>query len=126
MTTPPTIRGGKRGLGDLGEERAQAHLESLGYTLLDRGWTCRAGEIDLTMRSPDGTIVFVEVKAAYPGAADEIGDRTSPTKRKRICRAAQAWLAQRDALDQAARFDAVLVRHGASPEHIEDAFPFDL
>ncbi len=119
------IRGGRRGLGDLGEERAQAHLESLGYALLDRGWTCRAGEIDLAMRSPDGTIVFVEVKAAYPGSTDEIGDRISATKRRRVCRAAQTWLARRDALDRAARFDVVLVRPDAAPEHIEDAFPFE-
>lgn len=119
------IRGGNRGLGDLGEDRALAHLESAGYTLLERGWACRAGEIDLTMRAPDGTIVFVEVKAAFPGARDEIGDRISPTKRKRICRAAMAWLSSRDALDQAARFDAVLVRPDAAPEHIEDAFPFE-
>lgn len=119
-----TIRGGRRGQGDRGEGVALAHLESRGYALLDRGWTCRAGELDLVMRAPDGVIALVEVKTAYSDAAGDPGEWVTATKRKRICRAALEWLTKRDALDQAARFDLVLVRPDSEPEHIEDAFPF--
>lgn len=118
------IRGGRRGIGDRGEEIALAHLQERGYELIERGWTCRSGEIDLAMRAPDGTIALVEVKSARSLEAGDPGGWVGPAKRARLCRTAVEWLTRNDALDKAARFDLVLVRPGGEPEHIEDAFPF--
>ena len=33
--------------GRAGEQRAAAHLQNLGYTVLDRNWRCAAGELDI-------------------------------------------------------------------------------
>ena len=33
--------------GRAGEQRAAAHLQNLGYTVLDRNWRCEAGELDI-------------------------------------------------------------------------------
>ncbi|MGA4508712.1 YraN family protein [Propionibacteriaceae bacterium G1746] len=57
------ITGRRRGtVGAWGEARAAAHLEALGWQVLDRNWRCRQGEIDLVVRDPEGTVVLVEVK----------------------------------------------------------------
>lgn len=48
-------------LGQFGEDAAARHLVEAGYTVLERNWRCRAGEIDIV--ALDGqTLVVVEVK----------------------------------------------------------------
>ena len=68
------------------------------------------GEIDLIMRAPDGTLVFVEVRqrasASHGGAAASIGR----VKQQRIIYAARHYL-MRFASPPPCRFDVVLV-HG--------------
>ena len=51
----------RRELGAWGEERAAKYLRSKGYTILERNFRCRAGEIDIIARR-GGIITFVEVK----------------------------------------------------------------
>ena len=53
--------------GDRGERAVAAFLERRGYTLLDRQWRCRQGELDLVALDGGGTLCFVE----------EWGDRPS-------------------------------------------------
>ena len=60
-----------RTLGEAGEDRALAWLQAAGLVLLERNYRSPGrggGEIDLIMRTPDGTCVFVEVRldAAAP------------------------------------------------------------
>ena len=55
---PPDPR---RALGRLGEHLAAAHLERLGFTILDRNFRTRHGELDLIV-CDDNLIAFVEVK----------------------------------------------------------------
>jgi len=66
------------------------------------------GEIDLIMRAPDGTTVFVEVRqrggASHGGAAASI----SATKQQRIVFAARHYL-MRLRTPPACRFDVVLI-----------------
>lgn len=48
-------------IGRFGEDTASKYLEESGYTILDRNFKCKSGEIDIIAR--DGNyIVFVEVK----------------------------------------------------------------
>jgi putative endonuclease len=55
--------------GSEAEDRACRHLQAQGLTLVQRNYRVargpfrRGGEIDLIMRAPDGTLVFVEVRA---------------------------------------------------------------
>ncbi len=48
-------------LGRWGEKRSERLLKRKGLRLLARGFSCKAGEIDLVMADGDRTIVFVEV-----------------------------------------------------------------
>ena len=55
-------------VGDAGEALALAHLRGRGLTLVERNYrvalgpNARGGEVDLILREPDGTLVFVEVR----------------------------------------------------------------
>jgi len=100
--------------GQAAEEQALAHLLAAGLVLVQRNYRTAGrggGEIDLIMREPDGTLVFVEVRsragASHGGAGASIG----ATKRQRIIFAAQCYL-MRWAQPPACRFDAVLIEQG--------------
>ncbi|AOS80825.1 MULTISPECIES: YraN family protein [Hydrogenophaga] len=100
-----------REAGQRAEDRALAHLQRQGLRLVQRNFRTPGrggGEIDLIMREPDGTLVFVEVRqrrsAAYGGAAASIG----LAKRRRIVFAARHFLARQRSMPRM-RFDAVLI-----------------
>ncbi len=104
-------------LGDQAEDLALSHLQRAGLRLLERNYRTPGrggGEIDLIMRAPDGTCVFVEVRArassSHGGAAASI----SPTKQKRIVFAARHYLLRLRTLPPC-RFDVVAVQ----ADHIE-------
>ena len=42
--------------GDRGEDLVARYLQKAGYTLLDRQWRCRFGELDLVARSREGIV----------------------------------------------------------------------
>lgn len=97
--------------GDAAEEVALLHLRKSGLALLTRNYRTPGrggGEIDLVMREPDGTVVFVEVRsrasASHGGAAASIG----LVKRRRIILAARHYL-MRWPSPPPCRFDAVLI-----------------
>ena len=52
---------GRRALGARGENLAARWYEGHGYTILERNWRCREGELDIIARTGT-TIVFIEVK----------------------------------------------------------------
>lgn len=97
--------------GDLAEERALQHLQRAGLRLLERNYRTPGrggGEIDLIMRSHDGTLVFVEVRqrgtADHGGAAGSV----SGAKQRRIVLAARHYL-QRWGAPPPCRFDVVAI-----------------
>ena len=84
-------------------------LQDRGLRLLTRNYRTPGrggGEIDLVMRAPDGTLVFVEVRkrlsTRHGGAAASVGW----VKQKRIVRAAQHYLLGLSRLPPC-RFDVV-------------------
>ena len=66
------------------------------------------GEIDLILRSPDRTLVFVEVRLRATDRFGGAGASIGWGKRARIVRAAQHFLL-RHGLAPACRFDVVLI-----------------
>ncbi len=88
------------------EDRACAHLQAAGLRLLARNYRVRGGEIDLVMRTPEGTLVFVEVRArrsaSHGGAAASVG----AAKQARIVLAARHYLARLGG-EPRCRFDVV-------------------
>jgi putative endonuclease len=113
-------------LGRRGEDAAARHLVALGYRILERGLRLRAGELDLVALD-DRTIVFVEVKTRQSADHGSPADAVDVRKRKRLTRAALAYLKHRRLLDRPARFDVVSIvwpGDDAEPEvrHLRNAF----
>lgn len=97
--------------GDRAEALAREHLQGSGLQWLQSNYRTPGrggGEIDLIMREPDGTLVFVEVRQRsrgdFGGAAATIG----ADKRRRIIFAARHYLMRLRTVPPC-RFDVVLV-----------------
>jgi putative endonuclease len=117
------LPGTTKQVGDAGEDRALAYLQAQGLRLLERNYRTPGrggGEIDLVMRAPDGTLVFVEVRqratAAFGGAAASIGG----AKQRRIVFAARSYL-MRLRTPPPCRFDVVLIEY-AGIQWLQAAF----
>ena len=98
--------------GDAAESAARRFLAQAGLKFVEANFKTPGrggGEIDLIMRAPDGTLVFVEVRqrasASHGGAAASI----SRVKQRRIIFAARHYL-MRFASAPPCRFDVVLVQ----------------
>lgn len=125
--TPRRIR------GDAVEAAALAHLQARGLRLISRNAAARGGEIDLVMldaHARDGhAVVFVEVRyrasSAFGGGLASV----DAGKRRRLVRAAQAFLQQHpEHADAPCRFDVVVASGDpATPvlEWLQDAFRAD-
>ena len=105
------VRPSPKARGDAAEDTALALLQAQGLRLLERNYRMPgrgAAEIDLVMQTPDGTVVFVEVRQRsrhdFGGAGASIG----AAKRQRIVRAAQHYLLRWRRLPPL-RFDVVLI-----------------
>lgn len=114
-------------LGEDGEDLACRHLRKQGYTILERNYCCRVGEIDVVARDGD-TVVFVEVKerggASHGGAVEAV----TRSKRRRVIKAAQRWAASHGASEHLVRFDVVAIDwQGGKPvvRHEQGAFDAD-
>ena len=123
---PDAPAGTTRAAGNAAEDRALAYLLGRGLKLLARNYRTPGrggGEIDLIMREPGGTLVFVEVRqrasGAFGGAAASIGG----LKRRRIVFAARHFLL-RFAAPPPCRFDVISVQAGRL-EWLRGAFDVD-
>ena len=99
---------GKRNkeLGRKGEEAAARFLYRRGYEILERNWTCYAGEADI-IAEDHGTLVFVEVKTRRDCQKGFPSEAVSRSKRDRYERIALAFLEKSAAVDMPVRFDVV-------------------
>jgi putative endonuclease len=104
----------RQATGQGAEERAWAHLQHAGLSLVARNYrvargpNARGGEIDLICRERDGTLVFVEVRArasaSHGGAAASVG----AAKRASLVFAAQRFIASLPVVPPC-RFDVVAI-----------------
>ncbi len=102
-------------VGALGESIAAAHLERLGYTIRERNFRTREGEIDIVAEK-DGTLVFVEVKARRSRACGTPEESITPRKKERLIALADAYMEGRDDLPDAWRIDVVALELGRDGE----------
>ncbi len=106
--------------GRAAERLAAWSLRLRGYRILARRFACPAGEIDLVVRRGD-LLAFVEVKRRP--SLDAGAEALRPAQRRRIARAAEAFLGQRPALaGLRLRFDLVLIAPWRLPRHLSDAW----
>jgi putative endonuclease len=116
----------RKSLGRLGEQLAADHFERLGWTILERNYQTRVGEIDLVAVAGD-TLVFAEVKTCRLGRGHP-WDSLHERKRVQVRRMSGIWFNERSRpFFERIRFDAIgvlvddrdaLVRL----DHIEGAF----
>ncbi len=114
MKTNPTTKTTKH-RGDAAEDAALDHLQDAGLLLVARNYRTPGrggGEIDLIMRdprhSPEGTLVFVEVRARSTATHGGAGGSITTLKQRRIVFAAQHYLSRLRTVPPC-RFDVVLV-----------------
>ena len=98
----------RKARGDLAEAEAARYLEGRGFTILDRQWKCRFGELDLIALDPSDIICFVEVKYRGAGSIAAPREFVDGRKQARLRAAAELWLAA-NAPDAPARFDVAEV-----------------
>jgi putative endonuclease len=113
-------------VGDAAEDRVLAHLRRAGLALVTRNYRVargpsrRGGEIDLILREPDGTLVFVEVRARRNGEHGGALASVTHAKQRSLVLAAQHYLARLPELPPC-RFDVVALQ-GDELEWVRGAF----
>lgn len=124
MSGLPRRPGGSRGAGWDWERAAEKALVESGYRILDRNFRAASGEIDLVAEE-NGVVCFVEVKGRRGVGYGSPAEAVTVEKRRRIFRAAEAWLSRRGRLDSRCRFDVVSILDGSDGREMEilrDAF----
>jgi putative endonuclease len=121
MTNAPADRGLRAHLaGHAAEAQAARAYEARGYTVVERNWRGKGGEVDLILRK-EALWVFAEVKTgpSYEAAVARI----SPHQMQRVQTSAALYLDQfADGSLSAARLDVVLVFGGGEVEILENAY----
>jgi len=98
--------------GDVAEDAALAHLQRQGLRLVQRNFKTPGrggGEVDLIMREPDGTLVFVEVRQRASASRGGAGASITAMKQRRIVLAARHFLLRLGS-EPPCRFDVVLIQ----------------
>ena len=109
---PITAKLTTKQVGDAAEDEALRYLQKQGLRLQTRNYRTPGrggGEIDLIMRAPDGTCVFVEVRRRASNSHGGAAASVSWTKQKRIVFAARHYLMRLHTLPPC-RFDVVAVQ----------------
>ncbi len=94
-------------LGNYGEQLVAQHLQADGFTILEKNYRQRCGEIDLIAYKKD-LLVFVEVKLRRSHYFD-LSHVITHSKQQKIITTAKTYLARTDHDDKACRFDVALV-----------------
>ena len=105
-------------IGDLGEELVANWLESKGWIIIQRRFSCRWGEIDIIAefedkgdRTQDSLLAFVEVKTRSSGNWDSGGrEAIAAKKQAKLWRTAQIFLSKYpEKADCPCQFDVAIV-----------------
>ena len=125
---PPDLRWGgrlkRKSSGAWGEDLALRYLTRRGYSLVERNYRKRRGEIDLIVRNKE-ILVFVEVKLRRSTRFGDPLEAVTARKQATIRALAEQYLADNQPDFDIVRFDVVgiLATHTRTRiEHIEDAF----
>ena len=109
--------------GHLAELLCRWHLRLRGWRIVAADWRCPSGEIDILARR-GGVLAVIEVKSR--GDLASAAQSLLPRQRRRIARAASAFLLARpDLANLALRFDVMLVAPLRPPRHLPDAWRED-
>jgi len=113
----------RQALGEKGEQVVADWLQRQGYTVMQRNFACKFGEIDLIV-CKDEVVAFVEVKRRLD-TYFALSEVVTPSKQRRIAKTAKFFIAHQGDAQRAYRFDVALVQEtdaGPKVTHIENAF----
>ena len=122
QTGAGSVSKNKRGTGSDYEETAARFLESCGYTILEKNYRIRTGEIDLIVRDREN-LVFCEVKYRKTGRVDAALDAVDHRKQLKIINTARYYLMKHPSSENLMiRFDVIGINRYGHIEHIQNAF----
>lgn len=107
-------------LGQEAENIAYNYLQDMGYTMLERNFRCKLGEIDIIALN-DGYIVFIEVKYRHNSKCGYPREAVNYYKQRNITKVATYYLVKKGAYNKSCRFDVVEIT-GDNIELIKNAF----
>lgn len=110
-------------IGKKGEELVAIWLENNGFTILEKNYSIRDGEIDLIAHK-DNVLAFVEVKLRR-NPAFYLSELIVPSKRKKIITTALWYISHNNFEDTIYRFDVALLEFEKTDyriNYIENAF----
>ena len=108
----------RQSLGKRGEDLACEELERRGYTIVDRRFRTRCGEIDIVARDA-GVLVFVEVKTRSGGNFGTPFESVTWKKRQRLSRMAASYVFLKRIADVPCRFDVIAILEEKGAHKIE-------
>lgn len=113
----------KRAIGSRYEQIAGEYLEAKGYQILEYNYRNPFGEIDLIAETPDGMIVYCEVKYRKTNAYGDPLEAVDRRKQKRIYQTAACHYAGYGEKEhRPCRFDVIAIYGDGSIRHISNAF----
>ena len=95
-----------RKIAKIGEQAAVNYLRWCGYDIIERNWTCEAGEADI-IAWDDDELVFVEVKCRTSLKKGFPEEAVTQEKRNRYEKIAGYFLRGFDACNMSLRFDVI-------------------
>lgn len=119
--------GNNKILGAFGEELACDYLSRCGYKILERNFSCKAGELDIIALQGE-IVAFVEVKTRSSERYGLPSEAVSAGKQKKIVRTALYYLQNKKLLEYMCRFDVIEIIVDEENKHqinlIKDAFQY--
>lgn len=105
MTKPP----GTLAIGQSWEAHAARYLAEQGLAIIERGYRCRLGELDLIC-TDDDCLVIVEVRARRAGSLVSARESVDVHKQRRIMLATRHYLMRHPAWNSGQiRFDVIAI-----------------
>lgn len=125
------MSGETKRVGDWGEALTAEYLRGRGWHILESGFACPEGEIDLIAQKGD-TLAFVEVKTRRAPTTAQGREAVDRRKQRKITATAFHYLAQHPEVPAKIRFDVaeIVAPQGVRTEHPElhylaNAFAYD-
>lgn len=112
-----------RQLGNTGEQLVADWLTARGVTILAQNYQTKLGEVDL-IATKNETIAFIEVKTRRTEYFT-ISNTVTPSKQKKIIRAAKSFILKNAIRDKVLRFDVVTILYKGDDytiQYIPNAF----
>ena len=114
----------KKEVGQRGEDLAVDYIQNSGYTVLERNYRCKLGEVDIIARDND-TLVFIEVRTRSSIDFGLPQESINRRKRHQISKVALEYLTRKKLKNIPARFDVIAISlkgEKEKVEHFKDAF----